>query len=105
MQLVRINNTPEHREQTAQREQTQQVELRGGFLKKVESYYPYRNSAYKNPPALKVGSSDFYNFFILFAPNNASSETWNYDNDGYLPTENSSLYVNCCFSTLLNTLF
>ena len=74
MQLVRINNTPEHREQTAQREQTQQVELRGGFLKQVESYYPYRNSVYKNPPALKVGSSDFYNFFIFFAPNNAAAK-------------------------------
>ena len=99
MQLVRINKSHKHREQTAQREQTQQVELRGGFWKEQISYKPYYFRIYKNPPALTVGGMGYFNFF--FAPNNASSETWDYDSDnGNLPTENSSLYVNCCFSTL-----
>ena len=103
MQLVRTNNTLEHREQTAQREQTQQVELRGGFLKRIESYYPCRLSVYKNPLVLTVGS--FQDFYIFFAPNNASSDTLNHYKNGNLPTENSSLYVSCCFITLLNILF
>ena len=103
MQLVRINNSHKHREQTAQREQTQQVELRAGFMKNTISYSPiFSFTVFKNPPALKVGW--YYQFYIFFAPNNASSETWFYDGDGNMPTENSTLYVNFYLSILFNTL-
>ena len=110
MQLVRINKSHKHREQTAQREQTQQVELRGGFWKEQISHEPYYFRVYKNPPPLTPVTGGWNNgmgyFFIFFAPNNVSSETWDYDNDNRnLPTENSTLYVNCCFITLLNILF
>jgi len=82
-------------DQTAQREQTQQVELRAGFMKNTISYSPiFSFTVFKNPPALKVGW--YYQFYIFFAPNNASSETWFYDGDGNMPTENSTLYLGAC---------
>ena len=94
MELIRINNSLKHREQTGEREQTQQVELRGGFMNRIESTSPFRFTVLKNPPVMTIGSGYYGHFYIFFAPNNASSESWFYDEDGNLPTENSSLYVN-----------